>query len=285
MIGSVLVVGGGTMGRGIAQAVAAAGVPTTICEVSAELAQKAKAAIEQSLQRALEKQKVTAAQMCDALAKIAVTDRLSDGAGVDLVIEAIIEDLGAKQELFRKLEAVVAAEAILATNTSALSVTAVASVCARPERVLGLHFFNPVPAMKLVEVIRGSRTSDRTVAAAIGFAGQIGKVPVEVKDMPGFVVNRLLIPAINEAAYACQEGVADRKAIDTAMELGAGYPMGPLALADMIGIDIVVEILETFEREWTNPRYRPCPLLKEMVKAGALGRKTGRGFFEYPAKR
>ncbi len=277
----VAVVGGGTMGRGIAQAVAAAGIPVILREVDESLARKARDGIEKSLQRAVEKQKITADQARATVSGITATSRLADIAGAGLVVEAIVENLAVKQALFAELESIVAPSALLATNTSALSVSAIAGGCRHPERVVGLHFFNPVPAMKPVEIIRATRTSDACVAAARAFAERIGKVPIEVKEAPGFVVNRLLIPYINEAARALGDGIASAKDIDTVMELGAGHPMGPLALADMIGIDIVVSILETLERGLGDARYRPCEVLRRMVAEGRLGRKSGRGFFDY----
>ena len=284
MIERVLVVGGGTMGRGIAQVVATAGMPVVVKEITRERAQKALEGIQKGLQRATASGKLSPVDMQAALARIRATDRLQDGADAQLVIEAIVEDLETKKSVFRELDRLVSADAILATNTSALSITEIAGATSHPERVIGMHFFNPVPAMRLVEIIRGRDTAPHVVAAARAFAERIGKTPVEVHEAPGFVVNRLLIPMINEAAYACMDGVAAREDIDKAMVLGAGHPMGPLALADLIGIDIIVGILQTLEREFRNPKYRPCPLLQEMVRDGTLGRKTGRGFFSYERK-
>lgn len=281
MIHSVLVVGGGTMGRGIAQTIATAGVAVVLREINEAAAQRALAGIRDSLRRAVDKQKIDADEMERALLHLRVTDRLADGADAPLAIEAIVEQLDAKQALFAELDRLLAPTAILATNTSALSVSRIAEACAHPERVLGLHFFNPVPALPLVEVVKGQRTSAETVAAARAFVERIGKAPIVVHEAPGFVVNRLLIPLINEAAQACAAGVASAADIDAAMKLGAGHPTGPLALADLIGLDIVVAILETLERELGDPKYRPCPLLKDMVLAGTLGRKTKKGFFEY----
>jgi 3-hydroxybutyryl-CoA dehydrogenase len=284
MVERVLVVGGGTMGRGIAQVVAAAGIPVVLRELDSELAARAFDGIKKSLQRAVEKGKAALGDADVVLSRIRVTDSLQEGADAQLVIEAIVEDLSKKQALFAELDALLPPDSVLATNTSALSISRIASVTHRPERVLGMHFFNPVPVMKLVEVIRGERTAPKTVAAAKAFAERIGKTPVEVRESPGFVVNRLLIPFINEAAWACMGGIARREDIDTTMTLGAGHPMGPLALADLIGIDVVVGILETLERELGDPKYRPCPLLKDMMRNGTLGRKTGRGFFDYDGR-
>ena len=271
------------MGRGIARAIAAAGIAVTVRELNADLAHRAIEAIRRSLARAVEKEKITPDQMQSTLANIATTDDLKEAAGSGIVIEAIVEDVEKKKDVFAALDAICSPQTILATNTSALSIENIASACKRPERVLGLHFFNPVPAMKLVEIIKGHHTTAEAVSQVRAFADRIGKTAIEVNESPGFVVNRLLIPMINEAAYASMEGVAAREDIDTAMKLGAAHPMGPLALGDLIGLDIVVQILEIMADAFNNPKYVPCPLLKELVKKGSLGRKTGRGFFEYEA--
>jgi 3-hydroxybutyryl-CoA dehydrogenase len=281
----VLVIGGGTMGRGIAQTAAQAGLPVILKELTPELARKALAAIRASLERAVEKGKVQPADMAAALGRIEATDRLDAAARATVVIEAVVEDLAKKKDILAHVSGLVSPRTILATNTSALRVSDLAEAVAGPDRFLGLHFFNPAPAMKLVEVVRGRQTSDAALASAVGFVERLGKTPVRVKDTPGFVVNRLLIPLINEAAAASADGVASREDVDTAMVLGAGHPMGPLALADLIGLDIVVDVLETLERELGDPKYRPCPILAQLVQAGHLGRKTGRGFFEYGAAR
>ena len=272
------------MGGGIAQTVAGAGIPVILRELTPELAEAAKANITKGLKRAVDKEKLTAAKMNAILDHIAVTDDLNSLADADLVIEAIVEDLDKKKELFAALSEICRPTTTMATNTSALSITAIAEACARPERFVGMHFFNPVPVMALVEVIRGQRTDAATIATAKSFAERIGKTPVLVNEAPGFIVNRLLIPYINEAALAAGDGVASREDIDRAMMLGAAHPMGPLALADMIGLDVVVDILKTLESELKDPKYAASPLLKELVAAGALGRKSGRGFFVYDRK-
>ncbi len=277
----LLVLGGGVMGRGIAQTAAQAGMWVIIKELNDEFAQKAVASIRSSLARAVEKGKVQASDMDAVLERIEAVSDFSRAGDASIVIEAVVENSAKKKSIFAEVSSVVSEQAIMATNTSALGVSDIASAVTRPERFLGLHFFNPAPAMKLVEVIRGARTSDSTIAAGIAFVERLGKTPVRVKDTPGFIVNRLLIPLINEAAAACEDGVASAAGIDTAMTLGAGHPMGPLALGDMIGLDIVQDILETLEQELSDPKYRPCERIRSLVRAGHLGRKTGRGFHNY----
>jgi len=281
MVERVLVVGGGTMGRGIAQAVATAGIPVVLRELSPGLAGNALDGIKKSLQRAVEKGKLAPGEADAAVFRIQVTGNPREGSEAQLVIEAIVEDLLEKQSLFAELGSLVAPDAILATNTSALSISQIASVTSRPERVLGMHFFNPAPAMKLVEIVRGERTAPEVVAAARAFVERIGKTPVEVRETPGFVVNRLLIPMINEAVFALEEGLATAKEIDDGMKAGCNHPIGPLALADLIGLDTVLSVMNVFYDGFNDPKYRPAPLLKEMVDAGYLGRKTGRGFYPY----
>ncbi len=281
MIERVCVIGGGTMGRGIAQTIAASGIAAVICEVSDELADAAIGKIRGSLQRAVDREKITPEQMDATLAKLSAVSDVQKAAGAGLVIEAIIEDLDAKKALFAELDRICDPAAILATNTSALSISDIASACGDPGRVVGMHFFNPVPAMKLVEIVCGSATSEPTVKEAMAFVEAVGKTPVQVSESPGFVVNRLVIPLINEAAHAAAEKVASPADIDTAMMLGAAHPMGPLALADLIGIDIVVDILESLATQLDDPKYKPCGLLCEMVSAGKLGKKTGSGFYDY----
>ena len=278
---NVFVIGGGTMGRGIVQVTASAGINVTIRDMDAEWTAAALAAIEKSLASTVRKGKMTEEAKTAALARIHTAETLDDAARADLVIEAIPEDLDLKRNLFSQLDAICPPGTLLATNTSALSISAIAEAAAHPERVLGIHFFNPVPAMKLVEIIKGRATSDEAIARAGEFARQIGKTPVDVKEAPGFIVNRLLVPMINEAICACEDGVASAKDIDAAMRLGAGHPMGPLALADLIGLDIVLDIMETLEKEFDDPKYRPALLLKRMVVAGKLGRKTKQGFYDY----
>ncbi len=280
----VTVIGAGTMGAGIAQAAAEAGHEVMLADVSPDLAEKAKQKIAGYLRRRVEKNELTAGDADAVLARIQPSAGLDGAASAGIVIEAIVEDPRKKREVFTTLNRLCPAGAILATNTSALSISDLASVVTNPARVVGIHFFNPVAKMKLVEVIKGKTTSDETVHAALAFARRLNKTPVLVNESPGFIVNRLLIPMINEAVCALADGVADREAIDAAMKLGAGHPMGPLELADLIGLDICLHIMEIFEEEMGRVKYAPCPLLREMVQKGQLGRKTGRGFYEYPAR-
>lgn len=281
MIRKVLVIGGGTMGRGIAQTAAAAECDVLIYEINAALAEKAAGGIAAALHRAAEKGKFEAARIPAVLARITVTDRLPVGFEADLAIEAIVEQLPAKQTLFADLARRLPASTVLASNTSSLRIADIFSGVTGPDRVLGIHFFNPVPAMPLVELVRGPATSDRTLAAGREWVERLGKTAVLAADTPGFIVNRLLIPYLNEAAQALQDGIASAEDIDTAMRLGAGHPMGPLALADLIGLDVVVEILETRARASAHPHSGPCSELKNKVARGELGRKTGQGFYKY----
>jgi len=281
MIRNLLVVGGGTMGRGIAQTAAAAGCEVRLFDIQPRLAAAAPGEIESALRRAAEKGKFDTARIPETLARIRVSDRLADPAPCDLAIEAIVENLAAKRQLFRELEEALPAAAILASNTSSLRIADVTRDLHRPERALGLHFFNPVPAMPLVEIICGPATGEAVLADAREWVARLGKTPVIAADTPGFIVNRLLIPYLNDAAQAFQEGLASAEDIDTAMKLGAGHPLGPLALADLIGLDIVVDILETRAQASGNPRDLPCALLKDLVAQGRLGRKTGWGFHRY----
>ncbi len=280
----VYVIGGGRMGRGIAQTIAAAGFKTVICELNQQLADTAMAGICESLQTAVDREKISIGQMNKTLENLSAVSDLKKASNASLVIEAVVEKLDVKKNLFFELDSICDSSTILATNTSALSISDIASVCGDPGRVVGMHFFNPVPSMKLVEIVCGAETRDDTAGDVISFTEAIGKTPVLVKESPGFVVNRLVIPLINEAAIVASENIANVKDIDTAMMLGANHPMGPLALADLIGIDIVVEILETLAAELGEGKYKPCKLLYEMISDGKLGKKTGSGFYEYSPK-
>ena len=275
------VVGAGTMGRGIAQVCATSGFNVVMSDVSADAVAAGLASIEKQLARAVEKERMSAAEKDAVLSRIETATGVEAMAGADVCIEAATENPDVKLDLFRDLESVCRADAILASNTSSISLTKIAGACARPERVIGMHFFNPVPLMKLVELIRAMQTSDATFEAAKALADRLRKTPVAVADSPGFVVNRMLVPMINEAVYALAEGLASAEEIDLAMKLGLSHPIGPLALADLIGIDVCLYVMEVMYREFSDSKYRPCPLLRKMVDAGRLGRKSGRGFFEY----
>jgi 3-hydroxybutyryl-CoA dehydrogenase len=280
-IKTIGVVGAGTMGSGIAQAAAVSGYRVIMHDVSGEQIERGLSGISRSLSRLVEKEKIAQKDMDSALSAIETDTNLKALSDVDIAIEAAVENMDLKIELFGKLNEVCRADAIIASNTSSLSLTRLAAASGRPEQVVGLHFFNPVPLMKLVEVIRALQTSDETFAAVNALAEHLGKVPVSVKDSPGFVVNRMLVPMINEAVFLLYEGIASAGEIDEAMKLGANHPIGPLALADMIGIDVCYFVMQILLDEFGDSKYRPCPLLKQMVNAGRLGRKTGRGFFDY----
>ncbi|HVU76140.1 MAG TPA: 3-hydroxyacyl-CoA dehydrogenase NAD-binding domain-containing protein [Gaiellaceae bacterium] len=269
----VLVVGAGQMGGGIAQVVAASGRRVSLHDPFPGAVDKGLAAMEKSLTR-------LGADVQETLGRIEPADGL---VAADLMIEAITEDAAAKEELFRRADGTLPAGAILASNTSSIPITSLAAVTKRPEQVIGMHFFNPVPVLKLVEVIRAVQTSDETAAAIVQLARDLGKEPAEANDYPGFVSNRILMPFINEAAYALMERVAEPEAIDTIAKLGFAHPMGPLALADLIGLDTCVAIMEVLHTGLGNPKYAPCPLLRQYVQAGRLGRKSGRGFYDYSA--
>ena len=275
------VIGAGTMGRGIAQVCAASGFDVVMSDISADAVAAGLAAIEKQLARAVEKERMSAAEKDAVLSRIETVTGIEAMAGADVCIEAATENPEVKLELFRSLEAVCREDTILASNTSSISLTKIAGACARPERVIGMHFFNPVPLMKLVELIRALQTSDATFEAAQSLAARLGKTAVAVADSPGFVVNRMLVPMINEAVYALAEGLASAEEIDLAMKLGLSHPIGPLALADLIGIDVCLDVMDVMYRGFSDSKYRPCPLLRKMVDAGRLGRKSGRGFFEY----
>jgi len=275
------VVGAGTMGRGIAQVCAQAGYQVRLGDISADAVAAGRADIEKQLARAVQRERIGAAERDAALARIATASGLDAMADVDLCIEAATENPQLKLELFRSLEAACREDAVLASNTSSISLTRIAGACRVPGRVIGMHFFNPVPVMKLVELIRALQTTDATFAIARAVVDRLGKSAVSVADSPGFVVNRMLVPMINEAVYVLAEGLASAAEIDEAMKLGANHPIGPLALADLIGLDVCLYVMDVLYREFADSKYRACPLLRRMVDAGYLGRKSGRGFFEY----
>jgi 3-hydroxybutyryl-CoA dehydrogenase len=276
-----MVIGAGQMGAGIAQVFASASYNVVLYDLDTQALQKGISKIETSLKKAIQKEKIKECEMNETLARIQDTTNLSNGDDADIVIEAIVENLEVKKEVFKKLDQIVKKEAILASNTSALSITELGSVTKRPEKVIGMHFMNPVPVMKLVEVIRGLSTSEETYKEIKSITESLGKVPVLVNDFPGFVSNRILMPMINEAIYALYEGIASKEAIDEVMKLGMNHPMGPLQLADFIGLDTCLFIMEVLHEGFGDDKYRPCPLLKQYVKGGYLGHKVKRGFYEY----
>ena len=277
----IMVLGAGTMGAGIVQTAAQAGFEVVVRDIKQEFVDRGIAGIDKLLSKNVDKGRMTAEDKAAVMGRISGTVDMGAAADCDLVIEAALEVMDIKKAIFKELDSICKPECILASNTSALSVTEIAAATGRADKVIGMHFFNPVPAMKLVEVIRGASTSQATYDAIKDLSVKMGKSPVEINEAPGFVVNRLLIPMLNEGMYCLMEGVANAADIDTSMRFGAGHPMGPLALADMIGLDICLKIMETLYKEFGDPKYRPCPLLAKMVRANKLGRKTGEGFFAY----
>lgn len=275
------VVGAGTMGSGIAQVFAQKGYPVILCDALPSQLEKALKTIDRNLRRDIEKNRIDAAQSESTLHNIQMHSELEALTGSSLIVEAVNEDFEVKRRIFKTLDQNLPATAVLASNTSSISITRLAAETKRPDRVIGMHFMNPVPVMKLVEIIRGMHTSQETLGLIRKHVERLEKVPVEVNDAPGFVSNRVLMPMINEAIFCVYEGVGVPDAVDTIMKLGMNHPMGPLALADLIGLDVCLDIMETLYEGFNDPKYRPCPLLRKMVDGGRLGRKTGEGFFRY----
>jgi 3-hydroxybutyryl-CoA dehydrogenase len=275
------VVGAGLMGSGIAQVSAQCGLSVMMVDISDAALAKGRAAIDQSLERLLKKEKISPADKAAALARITASTDYAVLKDADLVIEAATENVGIKLQILRRVEELVTEHAVIASNTSSISITQLAAALKRPERFVGVHFFNPVPMMALIEVIRGLQTGDAAYGTCLDYAQAVGKTAITVKNSPGFVVNRILCPMLNEAIFVRQEGLATAEEIDAGMKLGCNHPIGPLALADLVGLDTLLAVLEVFYGDFNDPKYRPAPLLKEMVAAGWLGRKSGRGFFQY----
>ncbi len=278
------IIGAGTMGNGIAQTAASNGYEVVLCDIKTEFIERGMSAVEKSLARFVSKEKITEEDKAAILGRISTTTELSGLSDCDLIVEAATEDFSIKKQIFQELDELAGSDVILASNTSSISITKIAGVTKRPDKVIGMHFFNPVPLMKLVEVIRGIATSDETYSKVEALSTNLGKVPVECNDYPGFVSNRVLMPMINEAIFCLHESVATKESIDEIMKLGMNHPMGPLTLADFIGLDVCLAIMNVLHEGLGDSKYRPCPLLKKYVDAGWLGRKSGRGFYDYTAQ-